>query len=147
MSTTTFPPPWLPWLNKVVIGLQRLGLPLGTMHVLTVAGRRTGTPQTTPVSPYTVDGQRYVVAGQVNGDWAKNVRAAGQAVLARGRRRERVRLVELPAGERGRILREFPSKVPHGVGMFLKAGTVESPTPEGFEAAAPRCGVFRIERL
>ncbi|MGH3490127.1 MAG: nitroreductase/quinone reductase family protein [Actinopolymorphaceae bacterium] len=147
MSTPTFPPPWLPWANKVIIGLQRLGLPLGTMHVLTVPGRRTGEPRTTPVSPYTVDGQRYVVAGQVNGDWAKNARAAGRAVLARGRRSENVRLVELPVGERGRILREFPAKVPHGVGMFLKAGTVESATPQGFEAAAPRCGVFRIEPL
>ncbi|MEQ7124983.1 nitroreductase family deazaflavin-dependent oxidoreductase [Actinopolymorpha sp. B11F2] len=147
MSSSTFPPPWLKWANKIIIGLQRLGLPFGTMHLLTVPGRRTGAPRTTPVSPYTVDGQRYVVAGQVDGDWAKNVRAAGNAILARGRRREDVRLVELPVAERGRILREFPVKVPHGVTMFLKTGTVESPTPEGFEAAAQRCGVFRIERL
>jgi deazaflavin-dependent oxidoreductase (nitroreductase family) len=146
MTTSTFPPPWLKWANKIIIGLQRLGLPLGTMHLLTVPGRRTGVPRTTPVSPYTVDGQRYVVAGQIDGDWAKNVRAAGTAVLARGRRRETVRLVELPVDERGPILREFPAKVPHGVTMFLKTGTVESPTPESFEAAAPRCGVFRIER-
>ncbi|MEQ4204426.1 nitroreductase family deazaflavin-dependent oxidoreductase [Actinopolymorpha sp. B9G3] len=147
MSSSTFPPPWLKWANKIIIGLQRLGLPFGTMHLLTVPGRRTGAPRTTPVSPYTVDGQRYVVAGQVDGDWAKNVRAAGEATLARGRRRESVRLVELPVNERGRILREFPVKVPQGVTMFLKTGTVESPTPEGFEAAAPHCGVFRIERL
>jgi deazaflavin-dependent oxidoreductase (nitroreductase family) len=147
MTTRTFPPRSLKRFNKVIIGLQRLGLALGTMHVLTVPGRRTGTPRTTPVSPYLVDGQRYVVAGQVDGDWAKNVRAAGTAILARGRHREHVRLVELPVSERGRILREFPAKVPHGVAMFLKTGTVESPTPEGFEAAAPRCGVFRIERF
>lgn len=147
MSSSTFPPPWLKWANKIIIGLQRLGLPFGTMHLLTLPGRRTGAPRTTPVSPYTVDGQRYVVAGQVDGDWAKNARAAGEGVLTRGRRHETVRLIELPVDERGRILREFPVKVPQGVTMFLKTGTVESPTPEGFEAAAPRCGVFRIERL
>ena len=49
--------------------------------------------------------------------------------------------------ERARILHECPIRVPHGVTMFLKAGTVANSSPEAFAAAADRCEVFRIEPL
>jgi deazaflavin-dependent oxidoreductase (nitroreductase family) len=115
------------------------------MHLLTVRGRRSGQPRTTPVSPLTVAGHRYVIGGYARGDWVRNARAAGEGVLARGRRAERVRLVDLPERERRPVLRAFPAQVPHGVSMFVKAGVVTEPTPDGFEAAAPRVAVFRIE--
>jgi deazaflavin-dependent oxidoreductase (nitroreductase family) len=141
----TFPPRSLRIANRVIIALQRVGLPLGTMHLLTVRGRRTGQPRTTPVSPLTVAGQRYVIGGYAKADWVRNARAAGEAVLSRGRRRQRVRLVELPLEQRAPVLREFPAQVPHGVDMFLRTGAVDEPTPDGFAAAAPRVAVFRIE--
>jgi deazaflavin-dependent oxidoreductase (nitroreductase family) len=141
-----FPPRWLRIANRVIIFLQRrLGLSLGTMHLLTVPGRRTGRPRTTPVSPLTVNGHRYVIGGYAKGDWVRNARAAGAGELARGRRRERVRLVELPEAERAPVLRAFPTQVPHGVPMFVKTGVVDAPTPDGFAAAAPRVAVFRLE--
>ena len=140
-------PPWyLAHVNRVIVGLHRLGVPM-PMPALTVPGRKTGVLRSTPVSPYEVDGRRYVVAGYAESDWAKNARAAGRGELTRGRHRERVRLVALPVEERGRILREFPARVPHGVTMFLKAGTVANSSPEAFAAAADRCAVFRIEPL
>lgn len=141
-----FPPPYLKVVNKLIIGLQRLGLST-PMPTLTVPGRKSGKPRTTPVSPYEVEGRRYVVGGYGGSDWVKNARAAGTGVLARGRRTERVRLVDLPESERGAILREFPAKVPHGVAMFRKTGVVAGDSPEAFAAAAPRCAVFRIEPL
>lgn len=141
---TNFPPRSLIVINKLIIWLQRRGVRF-PMPTLTVPGRKTGTPRSTPVSPYEVNGQRYVVGGHVGLDWVKNARAAGTGVLARGRRSERVRLVDLPEAQRGPILREFPAKMPHGVSMFLKTGTVADASPEAFEAAAPRCAVFRIE--
>ena len=143
--TKGFPPRSLRIANKVIIFLQRLGLPLGTMHLLTVRGRRTGQPRTTPVSPLTVGGHRYVIGGYAKGDWVRNARAAGEGVLARGRRAERVRLVDLPEPERRPVLRAFPEQVPHGVSMFVKTGVVAEPTPDGFEAAAPHVAVFRID--
>ncbi|MFE7417888.1 nitroreductase family deazaflavin-dependent oxidoreductase [Rhodococcus sp. NPDC057529] len=140
-------PPWyLGHVNRVIVGLHRLGVPM-PMPALTVPGRRTGVPRSTPVSPYEVDGERYIVAGYAESDWAKNARAAGRGQLTRGRHRQRVRLVPLPMSERARILREFPIRVPHGVTMFLKAGTVANSSPEAFAAAADRCDVFRIEPL
>jgi hypothetical protein len=139
-------PPWLGVANRVIIGLQRLGLAIGTMHTLTVPGRRTGLPRTTPISPLSVDGVEYVVS--IPGtEWVKNARVSGSGVLARGRRKETVRLVELDQAERAPILRAFPKKVPHGVRFFVMTGVVASADPDSFAAAAPRCAVFRVERL
>ena len=91
--------------------LQRLGLPLGTIHVLTVPGRVSGAPRATPVSPLTVDGRRYVIAGLPQADWARNARASGRAVLSRGRRNERVELreVRLNAGN-GVLIEDFDDR-------------------------------------
>ncbi len=141
-----FPPRSLRIANKVIIWLQRRGVPIGTMHLLTVRGRKSGRPRTTPVSPLTVDGHRYIVGGYAQGDWVKNARAAGEAVLSRGKRQEHVSLVELPEEDRVPVLRAFPEEVPHGVSMFVKTGVVSDATPDGFAAAAPRVAVFRIEK-
>ncbi len=138
-------PRWLGPANRVVIALQRLGVVIGTMRLLSVPGRKSGKLRTTPVSPLTVDGKRYVVGGFPQADWVKNARTAGWGILARGRKEERVRLTELPEEERAPILCEFPREVPHGVQFFVKAGIVESPDPEAFATAAPRCTVFRVE--
>jgi deazaflavin-dependent oxidoreductase (nitroreductase family) len=144
MSVEARLPGWLKVANPVIVALQRRGLAVGTMHLLTVPGRRSGKLRTTPVSPLTVDGRRYIIAGLEGADWVKNVRASGWVVLARGRKEERVGLVELPVEERAPILREFPRKVPHGVQFFRQLHGV-SADPEEFAALAPRCPVFRVE--
>jgi len=128
----------------VIIALQLRGVVIGTMRLLSVPGRKSGKMRTTPVSPLTVDGQRYIVGGLEGADWVKNARAAGWGVLARGRKVEWVSLVELPVEERGPVLREFPLRVPHGVGFFRQLYGV-SGDPEEFAALAPRCPVFRVE--
>jgi hypothetical protein len=66
------------------------------------------------------------------------VRAAGAGTLARGRSAEQVRLVELPVGERGPILRAFLQQVQGGVRFFASAD------PEAVVAAADRYPVFRL---
>ncbi len=137
-------PRWLGPANHVIVALQRRGWVLGTMCLLSVPGRKSGALRTTPVSPLTVGGQRYVVAGMEEADWVKNARRAGWGVLARGREEERVSLIELPVEERASILREFPREVPHGVGFFRRLYGV-SAGPGAFAALAPRCSVFRIE--
>lgn len=144
-STVTLPG-WLGPVNRLVKGLSRLGLPLGTIHVLTVPGRRTGEPRSTPVSPLTVDSRRYVVAGLPHGDWARNVRAATHGLLAHGRRRTPVTLTEVTdPGEKGTVMRAFPREVPHGVPFFVRLGLVTRADPDQFEAAADRVAIFRLE--
>ncbi len=137
-------PRWLEPANRVIVALQRRGLAIGTMRLLSVPGRRSGRLRTTPVSPLAVEGKRYIVAGLEGADWVKNARAAGWGVLARGREEERVGLVELPVGERAAVLREFPDKVPGGVQFFRRLYGV-CRDPEEFAALAPRCPVFRVE--
>ncbi|HEY7122431.1 MAG TPA: nitroreductase/quinone reductase family protein [Ktedonobacterales bacterium] len=143
-------PGWLKPANRIIILLERLGLPLGTMHLLSVPGRKSGQMRTTPVSLLSVDGRRYLVGGMINADWVKNARAAGWGILAYGRKRERVALTELPEAERGPILRVFPKLVPGGVSFFRRLyGLPSDPAalPDAFAALAPRSTVFQIAPL
>ncbi|QIS06411.1 deazaflavin-dependent nitroreductase [Nocardia brasiliensis] len=144
MATKLGLPGWLKPMNRVVITLNRAGLRLGTMRVLSVPGRVSGELRTTPVSPLTVRGARYVV-GHGEAEWVRNARKSHWGILAEGRRRNRVDLIELPADERPAVLRAFPQEVPHGVPFFIKLGLVNSADPDEFAAAAPRSAVFRIE--
>jgi deazaflavin-dependent oxidoreductase (nitroreductase family) len=141
------PPWWLKYVNKVMIGAQKLGFGFGGKGpiVLTVPGRKTGKPRSTPVTPMTVDGERYVVGGLPGSDWAANARAAGEAELRQGRNVERVRMVEIPVEAARPLLRAFPVEVPTGVGFMTNAGLVTGPNPDEFEALAGRCPVFRFD--
>jgi deazaflavin-dependent oxidoreductase (nitroreductase family) len=141
------PPWWLKPANKVFIRMSRLGISFGgeSPVVLTVAGRRSGAPRSTPVTPLTIDGRQYVVAGFPGADWVANVRAAHEVTIARGRQVQKVRMAELPAEEARPILRAFPTEVPTGVGFMKRAGLVTEGRPEEFEALAGRCAVFRLD--
>lgn len=132
-------------MNRVVVALGRLGLRTGPVQVLTVPGRRTGEPRTTPVTPIEVDGRRFAVAALPRADWAQNARAAGHGELARGRRRSPVALEEVadPALRR-RVLRAFPGQAGGGVPFFVRLGLVERGDPDEFEALADRVGVLEI---
>jgi deazaflavin-dependent oxidoreductase (nitroreductase family) len=138
------PPWWLKYVNKAMIGVQHLGISFGSV-VLTVPGRKSGKPRSTPVTPMTVDGKEYIVGGLPGSDWSANVRAAGEGTLRRGRRTDRVRLPEMSVDEARPLLREFPIKVPTGVGFIKGAGLVTGPNPDEFEALAGKCPVFRLD--
>ncbi|MGB8386917.1 nitroreductase family deazaflavin-dependent oxidoreductase [Mycobacterium sp.] len=141
------PPWWLPLWNKIFIQMSRLGLSFGGEGpvVLTVPGRKSGTPRSTPVTPMTVDGTRYVVGGFPDADWVRNVRAARDVTLRRGRNQERVRMVELSAAEAGPLLRVWPTEVPTGVGFLKRSGLIKEGRPEEFDALAGICPVFRVD--
>lgn len=149
MAERIRPPWWLKPANKVFIQMSKLGLNFGgeSPVVLTVPGRKTGAPRSTPVTPMTVDGKRYVVGGFPGADWVKNARAASEVTLTRGRTKERVRMVELSAEEAKPLLRAFPTEVPTGVGFMKRSGLVKDGRPEEFEALAGRCAVFRFDPI
>jgi deazaflavin-dependent oxidoreductase (nitroreductase family) len=129
------PPRWLVILNAAVL---RSGLRVGTQSLLTVTGRKSGHPRSTPISVATVDGQRYIVAAFPDAAWVANVRAAGVGTLTRGRTTERVTLSEVPVAERGPILRAFLDQVRGGARYFGPR------TPDQIVADADRYPVFRI---
>ena len=130
--------------------LLRLGVPISRVEspvVLTVPGRKTGRPRSTPVTPMEVDGERYVVNGYPGADWVDNVRAAGEVTLSQGRRTERVRMMELAPDEARPVLRAFPAAVPTGVELMKRVGLLTHGTPDEAEGLAGRCPVLRIDPI
>jgi len=138
-------PGWLPTANRVVKLMNRLGAPLGTIRVLEIPGRVSGRSRATPVSLLLLSGRRFVIAGLPEADWALNARAATYGHLVSGRRRERVRLIDVdePALRR-EVMRAFPAEVPGGVSFFVKIGLVTGADPEQFAAAADQVAVFEL---
>lgn len=139
------PPRWLKPMNKMMLAVQRLGVPTGPAMVLTVPGRKSGRPRTTPMTPFEHDGGLYTVAGYPRSDWAANARAAGAGMLSRGRRSRPVRIVELSPDDAGPVLRSFAVKVPVGVAFAKRSGLVRQGTPDEFETLAGRVAVFRFD--
>ena len=139
------PPSYLKTMNRVVKALQKLGIRTGPAMVLTVPGRKTGRPRSTPMTPFTYRGDLYTVAGYPGADWTANARAAGAGTLSRGRKSRPIKIVELGAEESRLVLREFPVQVPVGVGFAKRSGLVREGTPDEFEALAGTLVVFRFD--
>jgi deazaflavin-dependent oxidoreductase (nitroreductase family) len=142
-------PWWLKPANRVYKALLRRGVRIGREHsvVLTVPGRKSGRPRSTPVSPMHVDGRRYVVATFPGADWVANVRAAESVTLTDGRHTENIRMVELEPEQAAPVLRFFGEQVPAGVGFLKRSGLVAEGTPAEVEGLAGRVPVFRIDPL
>jgi deazaflavin-dependent oxidoreductase (nitroreductase family) len=139
------PPRWLKPMNKLMIAMQRLGVQTGPAMVLTVPGRKSGQPRSTPMTPFDHEGGLYTVAGYPGADWAANARAAGVGTLTSGRRSRQVRIVTLSPDESRPVLRAFAIKVPVGVGFAKRSGLVVDGTPDEFEKLAGRLAVFRFD--
>ncbi len=134
-------------MNKVLMAAMKTGLMKDGPLVLTVTGRKSGQPRSTPITPFEVEGQRYVVGGFPGADWVRNAQADPDAVLVRGRVREPIRMTELTAEQARPLLRQFPVLVPTGVSFMKNAGLVTGPNPDEFEALAGRCSVFRFDSV
>jgi len=139
------PPRYLKPMNKFMMAVQKLGIPTGPAMVLTVPGRKTGKPRSTPMTPFEHDGGLYVVAGYPGADWASNARAAGAGTLSRGRKSRPVKIVELDPAQSRPVLRTFAVKVPVGVGFAKRAGLVRDGAPEEFANLAGQLTVFRFD--
>ena len=103
---------------------------------LTVVGRRSGRPISTPVPPFAYHSARYLVSGGGETDWVRNLRAAGQGDLRRGRMREPFRAVEVHGDEHDRVVTAYRARMGWRARNFFAA----LPDP----ADHP---VFRIESL
>jgi deazaflavin-dependent oxidoreductase (nitroreductase family) len=127
--------------SALVTPLIRLGIGPKHLHLLTVAGRRTGRLYRTPVSLVERHGQRWLVAPYGERNWVKNARATGSVELRRGRLCERVRVEEVPAPERAPILQAYLRQVPFTREFF---GAARDDPVEAFAAEAHQHPVFRV---
>ena len=132
---------WRRLLNALVRTLLRGGLGPRRTYLLTVRGRRSGTPYSTPVRLVEEGTNRWLVAPYGEVSWVRNARAAGQVTLSRGHRSETVGLVELGPAEAAPILKQYVTAVPITRPFF--DARPDFPL-EAFVAEAPRHPVFRI---
>ena len=92
--------PWfVPLFNPIARCLLAAGIPMGPNVLVTIRGRKSGLPRTTPLTIVEFSGRRWLMApyGEVN--WVRNLRATGRATITVGRRKEEVTAVELGPGE------------------------------------------------
>jgi deazaflavin-dependent oxidoreductase (nitroreductase family) len=127
--------------NVLLAPLARLGLAGRRTHLLTVRGRRTGTPHTTPVQLVFLGGQRWLVSPYGERQWVKNARAAGEVELTRRRRTTRHAVEEVGPAEAAPVLRQYLRSTPI-VRRYFDAGR-DAPL-EAFAAEAARHPVFRL---
>ncbi len=139
-------------VDGVVRLLLRLGLRLGPMALLTVRGRRTGQPRTNPVDWFERDGRSWLVATHAaDAQWVRNLRAAGEGSLWRGRDRVAFRTRELPLEQAGAMLKDVlgPRLARPLAGVVLRQTLgvpADAPLAE-FVRAAERHPVFELTRL
>lgn len=145
MAETFRPPLFLRVGNTIMTFLLRSGVRVNTTTLLTVRGRKSGQPRTTPVTLIKYDGQRWLVAPFGAVDWVRNLRAAGEATLTRGRRSERVSAVEVSAQEAAPVLKQGLAIAPSLVRARFDV-TPESSLAD-FEREAPRHPVFLLKSL
>ena len=99
-----------PWLERL---LARLASRVIGDPVLEVAGRRSGRTHSTLARPITVDGRRYLVAIRGETHWARNLRAAGRAVLRERGVSTTVTATEVTGAEREAVVRSFLASSPY----------------------------------
>jgi deazaflavin-dependent oxidoreductase (nitroreductase family) len=134
---------WRRALNALVRPLARVGLTGPRTHLLTVPGRTTGKPWSTPVSIVRRGDERWLVAPYGDRNWVKNARASGWVELRRGRRRERLTVCELEPEAAVPVLREYyrQGRVTRPFfGVSLDSSETE------WLAEAPRHPVFLLTR-
>ncbi|MBI3695868.1 MAG: nitroreductase family deazaflavin-dependent oxidoreductase [Acidobacteria bacterium] len=92
----------------VIRKLLRASVPMGPMILLTVRGRKSGQPRTTAVDLFERDGRSFLVSTHGAGDshWVRNLRAAGEAILTRGRRQRAITAIELTPEAAGPVLKK-----------------------------------------
>lgn len=105
--------------NRAVAFLTRHGVSIVGSRVLAVRGRTSGEWRTTPVNLLDHGGRRYLVSPRGEGQWVRNLRAAGTGELRVGRRTEAFRGRELPDEEKVPVLRAYLGRWKFEVGMFF----------------------------
>ena len=120
-------PSYVGVFNRIARRMIGAGVPLGPNALITIRGRKSGEPRTTPVALIEIEGRRWVSSpyGEVN--WVRNLRASGEATVTIGRKREPVRSIELSKEERVAFFRDrmgpYVRRIPLGLGRLMM-GTV-----------------------
>ena len=128
-------------IDALVTAAIKRGIGPSQRYLLTVAGRKTQIPHTTPVSVVTDGPARYLVGPYGVVDWVRNARQAGVVTLARAGRSEQFSLAGLSPEDAGPILKRYLALEPITRPYFDVPADAR---PEAFEAEVAEHPVFKL---
>src|ERR1700730_2547275 len=122
--------------------LLTFGVSFNGSALITVPGRKTGVPHSTPISMIEFGGQRYVQSPFGSVQWVRNLRAAGKATLSWGRRHETVIATELSPEQAAPVIKSMLAHAPKMIQEYFDV-TAES-SLEDVIRDAPNHAVFAV---
>ncbi len=108
-------PAWVTVFGPIATFLLAAGMPMGFNGLITIRGRKSGLPRTTPVAIIDVSGRRWVWSPWGDVHWVRNLRAAGGATITVRGRKEDVTATELGATQRVAFFRDVLGPVAQGI--------------------------------
>jgi deazaflavin-dependent oxidoreductase (nitroreductase family) len=145
MTQTLHPPRGINLFNAIAKPLLAAGMPMGFNGLLTVRGRTSGVPRTTPLAVIEVDGRRWVWSPWGEVQWVRNLRAAGRASIEVRRKAAEVSATELAPTDRvvffRDVLRPLAESMRGGMWFIRTFDGVDLTDPE---AAAKDRPVFEL---
>ena len=114
-TNTVSVPRLMPLFNPIAKALLGAGVPMGFNGLITIRGRTSGLPRTTPLAIIEHDGRRWVWSPWGDVQWVRNLRAAGCATITVRGRREDVTATELDATQRDEFFRDVLVPVARGI--------------------------------
>ncbi|GAA1462314.1 nitroreductase family deazaflavin-dependent oxidoreductase [Williamsia maris] len=132
--------------NDMVSWLSDHGIGLAGARTLTVVGRKSGEPKTTPVNPLVIDGRTYLISPRGNTQWSRNLRAAGVCDIGRGRRVDTYTAVEVADEKKIALLRPYLKRWGWEVASYLPAKVTHTSSNDELAAIAPAVPVFELHR-
>jgi deazaflavin-dependent oxidoreductase (nitroreductase family) len=110
------PPRWIfSVFNPIARFFLAAGVPMGPNGLITIRGRKSGLPRTTPVAIIQTSGRRWVWAPWGEVQWVRNLRAAGRATITMHRRTTEVQAIELNPAERIGFFRDVLGPLARGI--------------------------------
>jgi deazaflavin-dependent oxidoreductase (nitroreductase family) len=141
-------PRYVTLFSPILKSMLGRGLPIGPNALVTIRGRSSGQPRTTPLAIIEREGRRWVWSPWGETQWVRNLRAAGRASVVQRKQEETVHATELDRSERVRFFRDVLGPVARsmrGGMLFVRlVDQVDLARPE--EAAAGRV-VFELQSL
>jgi deazaflavin-dependent oxidoreductase (nitroreductase family) len=108
-------PRWVTMFTPIAKPLLAAGIPLGPNALVTVRGRKSGLPRTTPVAIIESSGRRWIWSPWGDVNWVRNLRAAKRATISVRRQAEDVSAVELDPAQRIEFFRDVLGPVARSI--------------------------------
>ena len=128
--------------NRLLTLASKAGLSMAGSCTLTVVGRKSGKPRTTPVNPMELGGATYLVAPRGTTEWVRNLRVAGEGELKLGRKTTPFRAEEVSDAEKLPILKAYLDKWAWEVRSFFELE--KDPSDDDIRGVAHLHPVFRV---